>query len=227
VSLNVLTQKSLSLFAAVGGWRTVAEGAASRVLFLIAYLVTDQVSTSALVAVGGVVVFAVARVFTDGQYWQAAVGLVIVGASALLAGSTGHAVDFYLPTVLMQAAGGAVFLVSVLVRWPVIGLAVGAARGERFGWRRDPARRRRYQMCTVVFLAKYGIATTVLVPLYLTGKVTPLGIAATLLGGAPAMGVCIYLCWRILRAQRLEERTYGVRSRPGTADVRSGSTEKH
>ncbi|MEV5891915.1 DUF3159 domain-containing protein [Nonomuraea fuscirosea] len=201
MSLNVLTHKSLSLFAAVGGWRTVAEGAASRVLFLIAYLVTDQVSTSALVAVGGVVGFAAARVFTDRKYWQATIALLVVGASAVLAGSTGHAVDFYLPTVLMQAAGGAVFLVSILVRWPVIGLAVGAARGERFGWRRDPARRRRYQVCTAIFLAKYGIATMVLVPLYLTGKVTPLGIAATLLGGSPALGVCIYLCWRILRAQ--------------------------
>lgn len=201
MSLSVLSQKSLSLFAAVGGWRTVVEGAASRVLFLVAYLVTDQVSTSALVAVGGVVGFAAARVFADRKYWQAGVGLFVVGASAVLAGSTGRAVDFYLPAVLMQAAGGAVFLVSILVRWPVIGLAVGAARGERFGWRRDPARRRRYQVCTAVFLAKYGIATMVLVPLYLTGKVTSLGIAATLLGGAPAMGVCIYLCWRILRAQ--------------------------
>ncbi|MEV6157394.1 hypothetical protein AB0L53_44360 [Nonomuraea sp. NPDC052129] len=36
---------------------------------------------------------------------------------------------------------------------------------------------------------------------HLAGKVTPLGIAATLLGGSPALGVCIYLCWRILRAQ--------------------------
>ncbi|MEV5503153.1 DUF3159 domain-containing protein [Nonomuraea fuscirosea] len=201
MSLSVLSQKSLSLFAAVGGWRTVVEGAASRVLFLVAYLVTDQVSTSALVAVGGVVGFAAARMFTDRKYWQAGVGLFVVGASAVLAGSTGRAVDFYLPAVFMQAAGGAVFLVSILVRWPMIGLAVGAARGERFGWRRDPARRRRYQVCTAVFLAKYGIATMVLVPLYLTGKVTSLGIAATLLGGAPAMGVCIYLCWRILRAQ--------------------------
>ncbi|MGC7095347.1 DUF3159 domain-containing protein [Amycolatopsis lurida] len=198
MSLNLLSQKSLSLFAAVGGWRTVAEGVASRVLFLVAYLVTGQVSTSALVAVGGVVVFAVARVFTDRKYWQAAIGLVIVGASALLAGSTGQAVDFYLPTVLWQAGGGAVFLVSMLVRWPVIGFAVGAARGERLGWRRDPARRRRYQLCTAIFLAKYCIATMVLVPLYLAGQLIPLGIAATLLGGAPALGVCVYLCWRIL-----------------------------
>ncbi|WP_279629229.1 hypothetical protein [Amycolatopsis thailandensis] len=38
-----------------------------------------------------------------------------------------------------------------------------------------------------------------LVPLYLAEAVVPLGIVATLLGGAPAAGVCVYLCWRILR----------------------------
>ncbi|MEV6908778.1 DUF3159 domain-containing protein [Amycolatopsis sp. NPDC051071] len=199
MSFNLLTRKSLSLFAAVGGWRTVVEGVASRVLFLVAYLVTGQVLTSALVAVGGVVVFAVVRVFTDRKYWQAAIGLAIVGVSALLAGSSGHAVDFYLPAVLMQAGGGVVFLVSMLVRWPVIGLVVEAARGERFGWRRDPVRRRRYQLCTAIFVAKSAVATAVLVPLYLAEQVTALGIAATLIGGAPAAGACIYLCWRMLR----------------------------
>ncbi|MCK2244118.1 MULTISPECIES: DUF3159 domain-containing protein [unclassified Crossiella] len=201
MSLALLTQKSVSLFAAVGGWRTVAEGVASRVLFLIAYLLSGQVLTSALVAVGGVLVFAVVRVFSDRKYWQATLGLGMVGVSALLAGSSGHAVDFYLPAVLIQSAGTAVFPLSMLVRWPVIGLVVGAARGERFGWRRDPVRRRRYQLCTAIFAAKSGLATAALVPLYLADQVTPLGIAATVLGGAPAAGACVYLCWRVLRGQ--------------------------
>src|SRR5258708_1754936 len=100
MSFNGLTQKSLSLFAALGGWRTVAEGVASRVVFLVAYMLTGQVLTSALVAVGGVAVFAVVRVFTDRKYWSAVVGLVMVGVSALLAGGTGRAVDFYLQDVL-------------------------------------------------------------------------------------------------------------------------------
>ena len=55
---RVLTQKSQSLFATMGGWRTVAEIFASRVVFLIAYLLTGEVWFSALTAVGAVVVFA-------------------------------------------------------------------------------------------------------------------------------------------------------------------------
>lgn len=198
MSLHLLTSKSISLFAAVGGWRTVAEAVVSRALFLVAYLLTDRVLTSALIAVGGVLVFAVIRVFTDRKYWRSAAGLALVGVSALLAGRTGEGVDFYLPSVLLAVGGGTVFLLSALVRWPIVGLVVGGARGERFAWRRDRARLRRYQACMGVFLVKYGLAVAVLLPLYLTGKVLPLGIASTLLG-APAMGVCVYLSWRILR----------------------------
>lgn len=120
--------------------------------------------------------------------------------SALLAGSTGHAADFYLPAVVTNVVPGAMFLISILMRWPVIGLVVAVARGERSHWRRDPAQRQRYQLCTAVFLAKFAIATTVLVPLYLAEQVTALGIASTLLTSAAA-GVCGYLCWRILRTQ--------------------------
>ncbi|HWO63502.1 MAG TPA: DUF3159 domain-containing protein [Umezawaea sp.] len=199
MSLTMLTRKSLSLFGAVGGWRTVAESVVSRALFLVAYLLTGQVSASALVAVGGVAVLAVVRLCTGGKAWQSAIGLLVVGVSALLAGSTGQAVDFYLTAVVLQAGGGVLFLVSMLARWPVIGLVMSTSRGESLTWRQDRRQLRRYYACTAVFLAKFAIATAVLVPLYSTGTVIPLGIAATLLGGAPAGGVCVYLCWRILR----------------------------
>ncbi|MEU0886207.1 DUF3159 domain-containing protein [Lentzea sp. NPDC005914] len=195
MSLDVLTRKSLSLFDAVGGWRTVAEGVASREVFLIAYLLTGQVWTSALIAVGGVAVLAVVRVWADRRYWSAAIGLAIVGGSALLAGTTGQAINFYLPAVVIQAAQGAVFLLSMLARWPVMGVV----HRDRFGWRSDPAAGRRYQLCTAVFVVKCAIATAVQMPLYVAGQTTALGIAATLLGGAPSAGACFYLCWRILR----------------------------
>jgi uncharacterized membrane protein len=201
MSFAVLTRNSLSLFDAVGGWRTVAEAVASRMVFLLAYLLTDRVSGSALIAVGAVAVLAVVRVCTQRADWSAAIGLLVVGFSALLAGSTGRAVDFYLWAVLWQPAGAVLFLASMAVGWPAVGIAVGTIRGERFTWRRDPVRRRQYQMCTAFFALKSAIAAAVLVPLYLTEQVTALGIAATVLGGAPATGLCVYLSWQVLRTR--------------------------
>ncbi|WP_236789117.1 DUF3159 domain-containing protein [Amycolatopsis sp. GM8] len=202
--MNLLTQRSLSLFAAMGGWRTVAEAVVSRMLFLVVYLLTGQVPTSALVAVGGVLVFAIAGVCTGRKWWQAAPALVAVGLSALLAGSTGRGVDFYLTDVLTGYAGALVALVSILVRWPIVGLGLGAIRGERFAWRRDPARVRRYQLCTTVFLAKFVLSCAVLTPLYLGGQVLGLGLASTVLK-TPALGACVYISWRILRTERSVE----------------------
>jgi hypothetical protein len=196
--LAALTRRTWSLFEAVGGWRTVAEAVLSRLLFLVIYLLTGDVVPAALVAVGGVAVFAVVRVWTDGKFWQAAIGLVIVGGSAWFAGATGNAVDFYLSAVLMQVGGGAVFLMSMLAGWPFVGLVLGAARGEGTGWRRDRVLRRRYQFCTALLVVKSIIATAVLVPLYLADHVVALGVAAVTLGGSPATGLCFYFCWRIV-----------------------------
>ena len=121
--------------------------------------------------------------------------------SAAFAGGTGRAVDFYLWAVLWQSAGAVLFLVSMAIGWPAVGLAVGAARGEKFAWRRDRPLRRKYQICTSFFMVKSALAAFVLVPLYITEQATALGIGATVLGGAPATGVCAYLAWRILRNQ--------------------------
>lgn len=79
-------------------------------------------------------------------------------------------------------------------------------------------------MCTAIFLAKFAIATAALVPLYLAGTVIPLGLAATLLGGAPAAGVCLNLSWQILREDPQMSRTaYRLRLRRSVG--RRGRTE--
>lgn len=196
---QALTGRSQSLFAAIGGWRTIAEVFATRVLFLVSYLLTGKVLVSALVAVCGVVVFVVVRVWADRKYWQSLYALFMVGLSALLAGSTGEGVNFYLPDIVRNVVAAAILLLSMLVRLPAIGLLVGAARGERLSWRRDRVKRRQYQACTAVFLAKFVIALLVMTPLYLAGYVVALGIAVILLG-TPAFAACVYFCWRILRA---------------------------
>ena len=199
--LNLLTKRSLSLIDAIGGWRTFAEAIAARVLFLVVYLFTGQVPASALVAVGGVLVFTVIRVRMERKkWWQALVPLAIVGLSALLAGGTGNAIDFYLVEILPDLILGPVCLVSMLLRVPVIGLVVGGARRERLSWRRDRDRLRLYQRCTAIFLAKFVLASVVMVSLYLAGSVVGLGVASTVLA-TPALAVCVYLSWRMLRAE--------------------------
>ena len=190
--MNLVMQKVMSL----GSWRTIAEAIAARVLFLIVYLLSGQLLLSALVAVGGVLVCVAIRLRTDRQkWWQAVIPLVVVGLSAALAQGSGHAAAFYLPDIVPDLVLAPVLLVSIIVRYPVVGLVLGGVRGD---WRRDPARYRLYRRCTAVFLLKFVVAATVMLLLYLLDQVVPLAVASVLLT-TPALAACGYLCWRILR----------------------------
>ncbi|GAA1659188.1 hypothetical protein GCM10009765_05690 [Fodinicola feengrottensis] len=203
--MSFLTRKSLSLLDTVGGWRTIAEAVTIRALFLLVYLRTGQVLPSALIAVGCVLIIALIRVIRQPEkWWRAGIPLAIVGLSTILAGGTGHAVDFYLPEMLPDLVLGPIVLISMLIQLPIVGLIVETARGDqlgRFNWRRDLVRRRRYQRCTAVFLTKFALAAGVMIPLYVSENVIALGIATTVLT-TPALAVCLYLCWRILRTQQ-------------------------
>lgn len=197
--MNLLTSKTLTVGDAIGGWRTIAEAIAFRALFLTVYLLTGRVLPAALAALGAMLVLAVIRLRTAPRKWaRVAIPLAVVGLSAALVGGTGHAVDFYLPDMLPDLILGPVFVASMVLRFPVIGLLVGGARGERLEWRHNPARRTLYQRCTAVFAAKFVIAAAIMLGLYLAGQVVALGIVSMVVT-TPALAVCVYLCWRILR----------------------------
>jgi hypothetical protein len=181
--MNPVARKAMAAI----GWRTIAEAIASRVLFLVVYLLTDRLLPAALVAVGGVLAFTAVRLRTERpKWWQAAIPLVVMGLSAALAKGTGHAVDFYLPEIVPDLVLGPVFLLSLIVRRPVVGLILRDQRP-------DLSRR-----CTVVLLVKFVVAATVMLTLYLADHVVALAIAGTVLT-TPALALCGYLCWRIIR----------------------------
>ncbi|HEY0500328.1 MAG TPA: DUF3159 domain-containing protein [Kutzneria sp.] len=181
--MNLLARKAMTAI----GWRTIAEAIASRVLFLVVYLLTGRVLPAALVAVGGVLVFTTVRLRTERpKWWQAAIPLAVVGLSAALAQGTGHAADFYLPDIVPDLVLAPVFLVSIIVRRPVVGLIL---RGQQHDL---------YRKCTVIFLVKFVVAAAVMLTLYLTDQVVALAIAGTVLT-TPALALCAYLSWRIIR----------------------------
>lgn len=202
---NSLAEKMLGLLEKVGGWRTITESISTRVLFLLLYLVTEQVALSALAAVGWVLAIAVIRWRTERKkWWQAGIPFAVVVVSALLAGGSGHAVAFYLPEIVPSLILGPVFLMSMLIRMPIVGLVIEGVHGgsgQRLAWRSDQDIRRRYQRCTAVFLLKFVVAAAVTLPLYVAENVIGLGIAGVFT--TPALVACVYVCWRILRTEEV------------------------
>jgi len=84
------------------------------------------------------------------------------------------------------------------VRWPLMGVVVGAMTGDLSGWRQDPQERRVFAAATWVWVLVFGARIVVQFPLYLAGWVGALGIARIVMGW-PLFLFGAYVTYRLLR----------------------------
>ena len=149
-------------------------------------------------------------------------GLLGVTVAALVALSTGRAVDFFLVQIVSNAASALAWAVSIVVRWPLLGLVVGTLLGQRTRWRRDPDLVRGYQRASWVWVAQYVVRIAVFLPLYAADAVLALGIARAILTW-PLVALCVFLSWPLLRSA-LPPGHGGLRHPADSADDSPSST---
>ncbi|MBD0020881.1 DUF3159 domain-containing protein [Gordonia pseudamarae] len=104
------------------------------------------------------VVFAVRLIRREGLT-PAVSGLLGVVVCAFIAHRVGEAKGYFLFGIWSMLIYAAACVVSILVRWPLIGVAWHLVTGEGMGWRRQPAVLRAYDLATacwgIVFGARY------------------------------------------------------------------------
>lgn len=193
---------SLDLMASIGGWRGLAEATLPASAFLVAYLVTNSLVPAILLALGMGVVFTVARLLQHGSLIQSFSGLIGVGICAGFAYFSGDARGYYEPGFVINIVYLAGFVVSILVKWPVMGILFGLIRQEGFDWRRDPIRRRRYALATWIVAAVLATRLAVQFPLYLADNVAALGVTRIVMG-VPLYALALWLGWMITRPDPL------------------------
>jgi len=188
-----------SLTDAVGGPLGIAESALPSVAFVATYTASGQDTRAALVvAVALGVVFAVARIVRGKTVQFALSGLAGLALSAYVVSRTGKAEDFFLPGLLANAGYALAYLISILVRWPLLGIIVATLRGQKMDWRQDPVQLRAYSRASWIWVALFSLRLAVQLPLYLAGAPTALGVARIAMG-VPLFAVGIWLSWLILR----------------------------
>ena len=128
-----------------------------------------------------------------------AVGLLGVAVAAVIALYTGRAVDFFLVQIVANAVSALAWAVSIVVRWPLLGVVVGAALGQRTRWRRDPDLVRGYQRASWVWVGQYVLRLVVFLPLYLADAVVALGVARLVLTW-PLVALCVAVAWPLVRS---------------------------
>ena len=143
------------------------------------------------------------------------IGLLGVCVAALVALHTGRAEDFFLLRLLSNGASALAWLVSIVVRWPLLGVVVGTLLGQKTRWRRDPALLRAYQKGSLVWVLQYVVRLAVFVPLYLAGQTVALAVTQIALTW-PLVAACVAISWWVIR------RTLP----PGHPGLRHPSTEQ-
>ncbi|GGE77351.1 DUF3159 domain-containing protein [Nesterenkonia cremea] len=198
--LHTREDGSLNVMASIGGVRGLLEAALPAAFFLVTFVVTDDLAPALIIALVLAGVFAVGRLLQRGPLIQSLSGLAGVGICALAAMSTGDGRDFYAPGFFINGSYILAFIVSILVRWPIIGLLFGLVRGEGMDWRKDTVRRRRYALATWIIVVVMAARLIVQVPMYLADDVAALGVARLVMG-MPLYALALWVCWMITRPE--------------------------
>jgi hypothetical protein len=198
------------LLKAVGGVLGIVEAVVPPTLFVLIFALTSPrggfpilaVAVSAASAIG----FIVVRLLRREGATQAVAGLITIGGSLVLALVTGRAENNFIGGIVTNAAYAFAFLVSVLIGWPLIGVAVGLITKQGHGWRSNPREKRVLSLLTLLWVGMFALRLAVEVPLYLTQNVAGLGIAKLVLG-LPLYAPVVVVTWLFVRGMFAEEKT--------------------
>ncbi len=187
-----------SLAALLGGRRTALDATAPALAFVVAWLVSGHsLGWGAVAALITSAAVAALRWRRGDRPLAAFLGLLGVLVAVLIALYTGRAADFFLTQLLSNVASALVWAVSVLVRWPLLGLIVGGLLGQRTSWRQDPALLRAYSLASWVWVGQYLIRIAVFTPLWVAGAVVALGVARMALSW-PLVAACVAVSGAVL-----------------------------
>ena len=186
------------ILKAMGGTKGLLDSGLPALIFLVIFNITKEVQQAAYGALALSLVLTIIRLAKRETIQHAISGVIGVAICAWLSNRTGKAEDFYLPGLWTNAIYGAVYLVSILVRWPIIGVIIGPLLEENFRWRKDPLRTKVYIKATWLWVGMFAIRLLVQYPLYISGNVNALG-TARLIMGYPLFIATAWATWIVIK----------------------------
>lgn len=199
-----------SLRELLGGRSAAVDATLPPVAFVAAWLLSgNSVAAGAAAALVAGAVVAAWRLHRGARPRAVLVGLLMVGVAAVIVLRTGRAADFFLVQLASNAASALAWLVSITIRWPLLGVVVGGVLGQRTRWRRDPALLRAYGRGSWVWVGQYLVRVAVFTPLWLADQVVALGAARIALTW-PLIAACLAVSWWVVR-RSLPEGHPGLR----------------
>ena len=212
-TVEAVVRRQLS--RALGGRRGMVEAASPTITFTVTYVSTKNLTLAIGLSLGVALLLLGIRLVqrTTVQYVvNALVGIGVGCFFVWLGGRNGgdesqQALAYFVPGILYNTVYGLLMLLSILVRWPAVGLMVGAVSDEPTAWHRDRQVVRLCSHLTWVLVVPCAVRVAVQAPIYLGGRsaddadpyITALGIAKVAMGWPlqiAALGVMVWLLAR-------------------------------
>ncbi|GAA4514769.1 DUF3159 domain-containing protein [Actinoallomurus oryzae] len=194
------------LSKALGGARGVVEAAIPTIGFTVSWIVTKELKLSLGIGAGLAVVLLFVRLVQRSTVQFVLNSIVGIAIAALFALRSGKAQDAFLPGILYNAGYAAALLLSIVVRWPLVGFIIGSVTGDPTAWHRDRDIVRLCSRLTWLLVIPCLVRVAVQYPLYLAGHVAWLGAAKVLMGWPLQVAGLAVMVWLLARGRTPLER---------------------
>ena len=152
-------------------------------------------------------------------------GLLGVGICAGIAWFTGDAKGYFLYGIWMSLVLFIVAVISIIARWPLVGVVWKGLNGDDMSWRTVTKARHAYAWATagwaVVFIARFVVQRA----LYAADATTTLGIVRILMGWPLTGVVTLLTIWMVRRANSAVEDAAATTSEDQPKDSDSNGKE--
>ena len=187
------------VLAAFGGKKGLIDSGVPALIFLVIFNIRKDLQEALIASLAISAFITIIRLATKSTIQHAVSGLIGTLICAWFANRSGEAVDLYIPKLLTNLGYGTVYLISILVRWPLLGVLLGPILGEMFSWRKDPARRAAYTRATWLWAGMFFTRIAVQYPIYKSGNLNLLG-TVNLAMGYPLFIATAYGSWLIMKS---------------------------
>ena len=188
-----------SLLVSMGGVQGIVESIVPGLLFVVIFAISQMVYLSIGISASVSVGFILLRILRRKPLSQAIGGLIGIGIASFLAfrdGGSGR--DYFLTGFATNLIYLVPLAISVIVRWPLIGVVAGFLLSEKTAWRKDKYQMRVFTAATLLWVGIFSARLLVQWPLYLADNLGALA-TARLVMGLPLYAAGLWVTWLMLR----------------------------
>lgn len=189
---------------ALGGKKGIIDSTIPSLVFLLTYNITHNLRACLYVSIATAVLLMVWRLVKRDTLMHSISGFIGVAFCGWFAWKTGAAKDYYAPSLWKNSAFMLVYLASILVKYPLIGVLLGPILGENLKWRKDPKRLAAYTKATWIWFALFAIRLAIQYPLFKADQFNALGIANIFLG-FPLYLATLWGTWLVIKSEPISK----------------------